>query len=101
MQLVETLDGQTQYDITVEEANGTQAVYRTSELLSQSSEDATFGKATRVWKAVRLCDGIPIGEPVALKDAWTHEELNREGTSLEVIRGSDNCEAGQKLLESY
>ena len=45
-----------------------------------------MGKATRVWKAVELRKGSPFGKPVILKDGWRHEELSREGDTLQAIR---------------
>ena len=87
-----------QYDITVEDADGTQTVYRTLEVLSTTRTELETGKGTRIWKAVELMDGVPHGMPVVLKDVWRHEELGREGDTLAAIRDCDPSEDARKLL---
>ena len=74
-----------QYDLTVEDADCTQTVYRTLELLSSTRTELASGKGTRIWKALEIRDGVPSGKPVVLKDVWRHEELGREGDSLSAI----------------
>lgn len=50
-----------QYDVTVESVEGATTVFRTVELLSGERSKSVLDKSTRVWKAVRLQDGVPSG----------------------------------------
>ena len=91
-------NGDSQYDITIEDAGGKRTVYRTLELVSYTRSELEMGKATRIWRAVELRGGSPHGDPVILKDVWRHEELSREGDTLEAIRQSESSPAIQRLL---
>ena len=86
-----------QYDITVEDANGVQTRYRSIELISSSSLE-TNGKATRVWRALELRDGVPCREPVVLKDLWRHGELAQEGEIISSIHESSSMTEEDRLF---
>ena len=87
-----------QFDITVEDADGTQTVYRTLEVISSLAVERDTAKATRIYKAVELKNGTPHGKPVVLKDVWRQEELGREGDTLAAIRECDSSQAARDLI---
>ena len=97
VRLVKQPRGPTQYDYTVENADGRQVVYRTIEPMAPMDPNI-HGKGTRVWKAVRLEHGRPCGAPVLLKDVWIHEELSREGQIMADIRRSDVSKGAQEVF---
>ena len=66
------------YEVTVRAPTGEETCYRTIKLLSAAATAHLLGKGTRVWKAVRLVDGEPTGDPVVLKDSWVDEDRRRE-----------------------
>lgn len=72
-------DGQLQYDITLRTDQDEVRVYRTISVLSDHTARNVLGRASRVWKAVRLVEGEETGEPVALKDSWVDSTREREG----------------------
>ena len=88
---------ETQYDITVEDHDGTQTTYRSVELLFFNPEGDP-AKATRIWKAVELHEGLPRGAPVVLKDVWRYEELDQEGDNIKAIQSSTDLEDTQGTL---
>ncbi|KAJ3556307.1 hypothetical protein NM688_g2099 [Phlebia brevispora] len=79
----------TQYDITVRSENGELTVYRTLELLSDGNAETLLSRGTRVWKAVKLVDGEPTGDPVALKDVWVDSSRAYEGDVLSDFFSTD------------
>lgn len=87
-----------QYDITVHDANGAETVFRTLGLISSTRTELEAGKGTRIWKAVEVRDGSPIGDPAVLKDVWRHEELGREGDIHESILHCDSSQEAQDSL---
>ena len=79
MTVYKTLDdGSHQYDISVTQTDGTSQVYRTKDILSDSGGVYLQGRGTRVWKAIRVEDGVETGDIVALKDSWVDEYRERE-----------------------
>lgn len=96
--LSELRSGTSQYDVTVEDADGIRTVYRTLELLSCTRGELEMGKGTRVWKAIEVRDGSARGPPVILKDVWRHEELGREGDNLETLRQLEPTPATPRIL---
>ena len=70
-----------QYDISVRSPDGHLTVYRTLDIIADRGAKNLRSKGTRVWKAVRLDDGVPVGEPVALKDCW----VETEGREADII----------------
>lgn len=77
-------DGQN-YDIKVQSSDGSSRTYRTLELLSKPSVANLRSKGSRVWKAVLLEHGQPVGAPVALKDVWVDPTLRPEGSAFEAV----------------
>ncbi|KAF7799164.1 hypothetical protein EIP86_010395 [Pleurotus ostreatoroseus] len=73
------------FDITIRSA-GQDRTYRTQKMLADRGSRYLLGKATRVWKAVRLEDGAETGSLVALKDCWVDPSRTREGEILRRIR---------------
>ncbi|KAF7799146.1 hypothetical protein EIP86_010377 [Pleurotus ostreatoroseus] len=73
------------FDITVRSVEGDIRIYRTMSLLSDSSTLTTLGKATRVWKVVRLEEGKLSGSAMVLKDYWVGSTDPREGTIAQLI----------------
>ncbi|KAF7790468.1 hypothetical protein EIP86_001423 [Pleurotus ostreatoroseus] len=74
-----TDDGKPQYDIQVRSSDGSCTLYRTLDVLSDSGAVRVVSRGTRVWKAVKIENGMPTGAPVALKDAWVDSSRHREG----------------------
>ncbi|KAF7799144.1 hypothetical protein EIP86_010375 [Pleurotus ostreatoroseus] len=73
------------FDITVRSADGEIRIYRTLGSISDSGTRRMLGKATRVWKAVRLEEGKVSGPPVVLKDYWVGSTDAREGAIAQLI----------------
>ena len=88
-----------QYDITVRSARGTEEVYRTLQLLACPERYRPKSRGTRVWKAVRLENGEPCGEPVVLKQAWVDVTREREGTMHTNILQAALSEECQSSLQ--
>ena len=82
----------------MEDADGTQTVFRTLDLISSTRVEREAGKSTRIYEAIEVRDGTPHGEPVVLKDVWRHEELGREGDTLGAIRQCDPSQAARDLI---
>ena len=57
-------------------------------MLSDRGASSLLGRGTRVWKAVRIVDGLECGDPVALKDAWVEGSRVREGENNERLKQS-------------
>ena len=74
-----------QYDYVVEDADGTQTIYRTLEVISFSDDYGNARKGLRVWKAIEVRDGAPHGEAVVLKDAWRYTDIEREGSKVRAV----------------
>lgn len=91
-------DDTTQYDIIVRTDTGDGLVYRTLELLSSPGIEYTVGRGTRVWKAVKIENGVSTGEPVALKDTWVDCFREREANINARIRNSTTLETPSRLL---
>lgn len=68
-----------QYDIKVCSADGIYTHYRTLESLWSDGARRAISKGTRVWKAVRIEEGVPTGNSVVVKDAWVDSTRDREG----------------------
>ena len=86
-----------QYEITI--LCGTEEhVYRTISLLANTNPDIIHGRGTRVWKAMKIENGAEVGEPIALKDSWVDDELEREGTTYENILSSSSSSKTQATL---
>lgn len=82
-------NGHEQYDITVRSSDGEEHLYRTQAVLwDGTSGDPLTGKSTRVWRAVRIVEGAETGDPVALKDCWTDQSREREGSINARIRAT-------------
>lgn len=60
--------------------------YRTQEMLLDKGCSHLLGKATRVWKAVRVEDGKETSSPVVVKDYWVRSEYPREGDTIRRIQ---------------
>lgn len=73
-----------QYDYTVEDADGTQTIYRTRGLIAESEEGSNRG-GLRVWRAVEVRDGAAHGDTVVLKDVWRCTEIPQEGTNMRGV----------------
>ena len=99
MTVYKTLDdGSHQYDISVTQTDGTSQVYRTKDILSDSGGVYLQGRGTRVWKAIRVEDGVETGDIVALKDSWVDEYREREALLNARIRNAAGTEADRKRL---
>ena len=95
---VKATDGVAQYEITVRDEAGGERIYRTTKVLSASGDNYLIGRATRVWEAVEIVDGVEVGDPVALKDCWVDSDRDREGYIIAQIRASPLSEKDQKDL---
>lgn len=93
--------GDSQYEFAVTSIDGSTSVFRSLELIAGDYSSRILGGGTRVWKVVRIVDGAVVGEPVVLKDTWTHEELAAEGTSLGKIRSFDDSENFQRAFSAH
>ena len=62
-------DGLARYDITVRSESGHEKIYRTLDILADTTKQRLIGRGTRVWTAVRVLGSKEVGEPVALKDS--------------------------------
>ena len=93
------VDGAPQYDITVRTEDGSSQVYRTLASLYDGGGTELLGRGTRVWKAVKLEEGVESGDPVALKDSWVDEHLKREGFLNQQIRSSAATLEDRKAVE--
>ncbi|KAJ3557298.1 hypothetical protein NM688_g1546 [Phlebia brevispora] len=93
----QTEDGR--YDISVYSSNGALVVYRTLELLSRSGVEALKGRGTRVWKAVRVDDGVESGTPMVLKDTWVDPDRESEGAVLEKLRNAERKPDLQRFVD--
>ena len=80
--------GRTQYDIVVRSGRDGKHIYRTIDVVFDAGSDRLLSRGTRVWKAIRVVDGVPNGEPVILKDAWVSTGRQREGDIDARIRRS-------------
>lgn len=76
------------YDIVLRANNGDVRTYRTLKTLASRPPEILFGRATRVWTALRVEDGKEVGEPVVLKDAWVDLDRAQEGSILEKVRAA-------------
>ena len=89
-----------QYEYTVSDADGTQTVYRTLDLIAESGKSNP--KGLRVWRAVEVRDGIPHGEVVVLKDVWRLLDIPQEGSNMRAIAepqpDSDMSDAEKEAL---
>lgn len=74
-------------------------VYRTLGCISDARIKTACGKATRIWKAIRVQDGLPIENPAVLKDMWVNVELGREGQAMDDIRRCDSSAESQQIFE--
>lgn len=75
-----------QYDIMVNVSPTATALYRTLDLLShEGGALRVLSRGTRVWKAVKIVDGEPTGDPVALKDVWVDSDREREGDVVSQV----------------
>ena len=74
-----------QFDITINTDDGQKRVYRTLELIADSSMHGVISRGTRVWKAVLLEEGQPKGDPVVLKDCWVEPGQDPEGALYEAV----------------
>ncbi|KAF7795020.1 hypothetical protein EIP86_006164 [Pleurotus ostreatoroseus] len=89
MQLLDDTKSQdAQYLVTVRTSDGGKMVYRTMSILSDTDRDSLLGRGTRVWEAVKMENGIEVGETVVLKDSWVDVSREREGATDARIRES-------------
>lgn len=88
------------YDIEMLGGDGQSRTYRTLALVSDSGAKPLHGKGTRVWTAVRMENGHPCGEPVALKDSWVDPARSPEGTIFEQMCKADRPPEYQRLVDS-
>ncbi|KAJ3529563.1 hypothetical protein NM688_g7837 [Phlebia brevispora] len=95
IKLIEDVNKDLQYDFTVERGDGSTAVFRSLSCISHAGSKTVLSKGTRVWRVVSLVNGVPTGEPAVLKDEWVHEELEREGTTLQEIQQYDRSDEFQ------
>ncbi|KAF7799147.1 hypothetical protein EIP86_010378 [Pleurotus ostreatoroseus] len=87
------------FDIMV--TSGKEArTYRTKEILSDRGSRELLGKASRVWKAVRMEDGEETGPVVVLKDCWPKLCDPREGEIIRCIRKILLDQRESKSIES-
>ena len=99
MTVYKTLDdGTRQYDISVRQTDGTCQIYRTKGILSDNGGVYLQGRGTRVWSAVRVEDGVEIGDVIALKDSWVDEYREREALLNARIQDSANSEDDRQRL---
>lgn len=70
------------------------------ELIDGHNSSTVLGAGTRVWKVIQIVNDAPTGEPVVLKDTWIHEELAREGDTMEQVRQSDPSEQFQRAFSA-
>lgn len=83
-------DDGVQYDIAVHVSTTETVLYRTLDLLAfDGTSLQVISRATRVWKAVKIEDGQPTGDPVALKDVWVDRDREREGDIVSRVLQSD------------
>lgn len=94
------LDGNFDVDIVSE---GQIRTYRTQDTLIDKGLWELQGKATRVWRAVRIEDGEETGPVVVLKDCWVSPKIPREGENIRCIRkaivAQDGHSAARFLLD--
>ncbi|KAJ3555678.1 hypothetical protein NM688_g2446 [Phlebia brevispora] len=90
--------GRLQYEITVRSTSGEDYVYHTLDVLSSGDSDI-LGRGTRVWKAIRIEDGKPSGEPVVVKDSWVSDRRDREGHINASIRESAGTEELKEIFD--
>ena len=104
VQRVRSLSGDPspRYDYTVEDADGTQTVYRTAGLIAESDKDSSF-RGLRIWEAFEVRDGIPHGDIVVLKDTWRLKDIEQEGSNMRAVMeppsNSTMSEESRKALE--
>ncbi|CCL99699.1 uncharacterized protein FIBRA_01720 [Fibroporia radiculosa] len=94
-------DCKPRFDITVHAKDGSEAIFRTTRLISFIGTASMQGRGTRVWEAKRLKDGRESGEPLVLKDCWVDADRLREGTTIRMIREADISEEGRKVLDDH
>ncbi|KAJ3533599.1 hypothetical protein NM688_g7260 [Phlebia brevispora] len=87
-----------QYEISVRSEDGEEHQYKTLALLADA-EETILGRNTRVWKAIKIENGVPVGEPVVLKDAWVHPYRDREGAIYSRV-WTTASEAQRNALEA-
>lgn len=92
-------DRKPRFDITIHAEDGSEAVFRTTRLISFIGTASMQGRGTRVWEAKRIKDGKEYGELVVLKDCWVDADRLREGTTIQMIREADISEEGRKVLD--
>ncbi|KAJ3531368.1 hypothetical protein NM688_g7587 [Phlebia brevispora] len=90
-----------QYDFTVESSDGSKSLFRSLELIYGGESATRRRRGTRIWKVIRVIDGIPSGEPLVLKDSWIHEESEREGTTLRRIQDCNNTDDFQHNFSTH
>ena len=98
--ILREIDGERHYDIIVRLEDGEEQTYRTLDILADDGGRRLFGSGTRVWKAIRILDGQPTGEPVAIKDSWVYRNREREGTVWSKIMNSASNEDETKGLKA-
>lgn len=76
-------DGNVDIDVFSE---GQVRTYRTLDVLQDKGSRQLLGKATRVWRAVRIEVGKETGPVVVLKDCWVNPTIPREGENIRRIR---------------
>ena len=92
------------FDITIRLQDHEPRTYRTLRLLSDGGRQRLLARSTRVWEAVLLEGGEPVGEPLALKDTWTDPAYVSEGFLSEAARlayGSATHIGTKPLWEDY
>lgn len=79
-----------QLDIVVRASDGKDKIYRTLEVLSDFAAESILGRATRVYKAQELKNGVPYGDVVVLKDQWIDSDRIKEGDIYKQIRNTNH-----------
>ena len=92
-------NGEPQYDIAVQQQDGTYSIYLTKSVLSDRGGINLQGRGTRVWAATPMQDGRETGDLVALKDSWVDERLEREGSLNMRMRASGATQDERAALD--
>lgn len=90
-----------QLDIVVRASNGKDKIYRTLEVLSDFAAESILGRATRVYKAQELKNGVPYGDVVVLKDQWIDSDRIKEGDIYKQIRNTNHSSNSETNLHRH
>ena len=88
------------YDYIVRNKKGEETPYRTVRIIRDFSVEALHGRATRIFEAKELVNGVPSGDSVVLKDQWVASSRTREHDTMELIRNVSKKAAYRGELRS-